>query len=130
MKMRVLTLGTCLAIAMFAVWYGFVLPDDVVAAPSGKCCLEIGGCVEVSSTECDAMCGMFFGPGTTCKFGPFPDCPIPPISVTVCCLPDDSCSVLTLCECENAGTADQYAVFVTDGPVATTIDFQRLTGDS
>ena len=63
MKMRILTLGSCLAISLFVVWYGFVLPEDASAAPSGKCCLETGGCVDVSSTDCDAMCGVFSGPG-------------------------------------------------------------------
>ena len=78
MKMRILTLGSCLVlIALFVVWYGFVLPQDALAAPSGKCCLETGECVEVSSTDCDAMGGVFSGAGTTCDFGPDPDCPIP-----------------------------------------------------
>ena len=104
MKMRVLTLGSCIVlISLFVVWYGFVLPQDALAAPSGKCCLETGECVEVSSTDCDAMGGVFSGAGTTCEFGPFPDCPIPPISVAACCLPDDTCTVITLCECDVAG---------------------------
>ena len=45
MKTRVLTLVTCLAaIALFAGFYFFILPKEVMAAPSGKCCLETGEC--------------------------------------------------------------------------------------
>ena len=104
MKTRVLKLVSCLAgTALLVGLYSLIVPEEVMAfAPSGKCCLETGGGVEVSSTDCDARCGVFSGAGTSCS-GPFPDCPIPPISVAPCCLPDDTCTVTTLCQGDNAG---------------------------
>jgi len=34
----------------------------------GACCLPNGECVEIVETDCDALDGLFAGPGTTCEF--------------------------------------------------------------
>lgn len=67
----------------------------------GQCCLEIGGCVDLSQSECVNSCGFFLGAGSSCS-NPLP-CPLIPIVATGCCLPDGGCIITTLCLCDRAG---------------------------
>ncbi len=68
----------------------------------GKCCTETMGCQNVTREECDELCGGFAGPGTVCSGTPI-DCPIPPIVVSACCLPNGACEITTECQCGRRG---------------------------
>ncbi|MCG8408008.1 MAG: hypothetical protein MI923_22650 [Phycisphaerales bacterium] len=72
------------------------IPDE---CELGACWhLDGGGCEVIPQMDCQDPCDLFKGIGTTCGWfigtvqGPRP-----------CCLPDDTCSLLYPCECEQLG---------------------------
>lgn len=75
----------------------------------GKCCTQIMGCQNLTAEECEEACGSFAGPGTSCSGHPF-DCPIPPIAVTSCCLPDGTCEITTPCLCDRQGGTPGFGI--------------------
>lgn len=84
----------------------------------GKCCTELGDCVDgVSEVWCEqVLCGRWSA-GAVCG-GPnsLPlDCPIPPIFVQACCLPDGSCIDTTECDCRRQGGMWHFAAAIPGG---------------
>ncbi|MEE8171141.1 MAG: hypothetical protein V3T70_11405 [Phycisphaerae bacterium] len=51
--------------------------------PSGACCFDPTGCINLTAADCGTAGGVWQGPGTVCIAG---DCPI-----GACCLPDGTC---------------------------------------
>jgi len=86
-------------------------------APSGACCFQPSGCVDLTSADCATAGGFWQGAGTDCATTTcFPS--------GACCLPDGSCAeAMAQADCIAAG-----GIFQGDGVLCSAVSCPQPTG--